>query len=216
MEKQSVAKLIGSPPGYVGYEEGGQLTKAVRKHPYSLILLDEIEKAHSDVFNILLQILDDGRLTDSKGRTVSFKNTILIMTSNIASDTINKFYGKKKFESELQKALLFFFKPEFINRIDDIIIFETLTAGQIKEIVKLQIAILQARLQAQDISLELNKSAIDHFASAGYDEVYGARPLKRLIQNELLDELSMRIIEGEIKKGDSVKVSFQDGELLIT
>ncbi|MEN8253733.1 MAG: AAA family ATPase [Patescibacteria group bacterium] len=215
MEKQSVAKLIGSPPGYVGYEEGGQLTEAVRKHPYSVILLDEIEKAHKDVFNILLQVLDDGRLTDSKGRTVSFKNTILIMTSNIASETIAKYHGRKKFESELQKALLFFFKPEFINRIDDIVIFERLTQNQIKEVVRLQIALIQKRLKTQDIDLDLSKSAIDHFADAGFDEVYGARPLKRLIQNELLDELSMRIIEGEIKKGDRIQVKYEDDELVI-
>lgn len=214
MEKHAVARLVGSPPGYVGYEEGGQLTEAVRRHPYSVILFDEIEKAHPDVFNVLLQILDDGRLTDSKGRTVNFKNTVIIMTSNLGSDVIAKFAGaRERQEQELDKVLKKTFRPEFLNRIDDIIIFQPLSEKDISKIVERQVELTSQRLHKKNIRLELSKSIIDHFAKAGYDEVFGARPLKRLIQHELLDELSLKLINGDIKEGDQVFVDYKNGKV---
>lgn len=216
MEKHSVARLIGSPPGYVGYEEGGQLTEAVRRHPYAVILMDEIEKAHPDVFNVLLQLLDDGRLTDSKGRTVDFKNTVIIMTSNIASDKIDEFADdpieqQKAVQGVLQKK----FRPEFLNRVDDIIIFQHLSQKEIAEIVELQIKLVSQRLQKKNLQLTLTKKAKDYLAVAGFDKNYGARPLKRLIQNKILDELSLRIVEGSIKEGSVIKVDYQQDKIVI-
>lgn len=216
MEKHSVARLVGSPPGYVGYEEGGQLTEAVRRHPYSVLLFDEIEKAHPDVFNVLLQILDEGRLTDAKGRTVNFKNTVIIMTSNLGSDVIAKYAGaRERQQQELDKILKQTFRPEFLNRIDDIIIFQPLSEKDIAQVVERQVALTSERLGKKNIQLELSKAVIDHFAKAGYDEVFGARPLKRLIQHELLDELSMKLIGGEIKEGDQVFVDFKAGKIQV-
>lgn len=199
MEKHAVARLIGSPPGYVGYEEGGQLTEAVRRHPYAVILFDEVEKAHPDVFNLLLQILDDGRLTDSKGRTVDFKNTIVIMTSNLPQENVKGF-----------------FRPEFLNRIDDMIVFDRLTTDDIVQVVKLQMARVETRLAQKNIHLSLTPAATAHLAEAGYDETFGARPLKRLIQSEVLDPLSLKIIEGKIKEGATVTVSYERDAFVIT
>ncbi|MFA5792595.1 MAG: AAA family ATPase [Candidatus Gracilibacteria bacterium] len=198
MEKHSVARLLGSPPGYIGYEEGGQLTEALRTHPYSIVLFDEIEKAHPDVFNVLLQMLDDGRLTDSKGRTIDCRNVVVIMTSNLK-------------ESDLQKT----FRPEFLNRINDILIFNHLTPENIAKIVEIQLKKVEDRLAKKNITLSLTKSAIVHIAEAGYDEAFGARPLKRLIQNEILDDLSLQIIEGKIKEGANIKVDYKAGEIVI-
>jgi ATP-dependent Clp protease ATP-binding subunit ClpB len=217
MQRHSVARLIGSPPGYVGYEEGGQLTEAVRRRPYSVILFDEIEKAHQDVFNILLQILDDGRLTDSKGKTVNFKNTIIIMTSNLGSDTIAEHQGNfEKQEQIINKLLREEFRPEFLNRIDDIVIFQPLTEKQLKQIVELQIKEVEKRLKEKELKLKISDKAIEYFASAGYDEIFGARPLKRLVQSELLDQLSMEIIKGDIKEGETVKVDFDGKKVTIS
>ena len=222
-EKHSVARLIGSPPGYVGYEEGGQLTEAVRRHPYTIILLDEIEKAHPEIFNILLQVLDDGRLTDAKGRTVNFKNAVIIMTSNIGSDIImqqaQQQSGSKILDAvfsadgELSQILRQHFRPEFLNRIDDIIVFDALTREQIAQIVDLQIARVASRLEQQGIQISLSKKASEYLAHKGYDPAFGARPLKRLIQNEIMDELALRVIEGKIKEGDTVKVDAQNGAI---
>ncbi len=215
MERHSVARLIGSPPGYVGYEEGGQLTEAVRRHPYSVILLDEIEKAHSEVFNILLQILDDGRLTDAKGRTVDFKNAVIIMTSNLGSDLIAEHIGEpKQQEQAVMQQLKSKFRPEFLNRIDDVIIFQPLTEKQIEKIVKLQINDLEERLSDQNLTLDVTEDAVEHFAKAGYDPVYGARPIQRVLQKEILDQLSLKLLREEIKAGDEVKVDW-DGEKVI-
>lgn len=215
MEQHSVARLIGSPPGYIGYEEGGQLTEAVRRRPYSVVLFDEIEKAHQDVFNVLLQILDDGRLTDSKGRTVDFKNTIIIMTSNLGSQLIAQHQGKPDKQEEVVKQLLKSkFKPEFLNRVDDIIIFQPLTQKEIRKIVQLQLELVKQRLAQKDITLKVSEKAIDYFASAGYDEVFGARPLKRLIQSKLLDELSLEIIQGKIKPGTKITADY-DGQRVV-
>jgi ATP-dependent Clp protease ATP-binding subunit ClpB len=209
MEKHSVARLIGSPPGYVGYEEGGQLTEAVRRHPYTVVLFDEIEKAHPEVFNVLLQVLDDGRLTDAKGRTVDFKNAIIIMTSNIGSAEIATYANDRdKQEAEINALLRRTFRPEFLNRVDDVIIFQRLTAEEIAEIVKLQMARVAERLAKRGITIKLTDAAAEHLAKAGYDEVFGARPLKRLIQNEILDELSLQIIEDRIKEGDTLSVDY--------
>lgn len=216
MEKHSVARLVGSPPGYVGHEEGGQLTEAIRRHPYTVILFDEIEKAHPDVFNILLQVLDDGRLTDSRGRTVDFKNTVIIMTSNLASDMIEKYAEKpEKQEEEVTKVLRAYFRPEFLNRVDDIIIFQHLTKEELAEIVKLQLEKVAKRLEQKGIKMEVSKLATQYIISAGYDKTFGARPLKRLIQNEILDELSLQIIEGKIKEGDEILIDYKADEVVI-
>ncbi|MCC7431888.1 AAA family ATPase, partial [Candidatus Peregrinibacteria bacterium] len=216
MEKHSVARLVGSPPGYVGYEEGGQLTEAVRRHPYAVILLDEIEKAHPDVFNILLQVLDDGRLTDSKGRTVDFKNAVIIMTSNLGAHEIAEFAGNSEKQQEiLLKTLRGFFRPEFLNRIDDIVIFDRLSKEELAEIVELQIDDIKKRLKKKGIGLSISKMASMYLVSAGFDDVFGARPLKRLIQSKILDELSLEIIEGKIKEGDKVIVDFVDDRIEI-
>ncbi|MDO8648851.1 MAG: ATP-dependent chaperone ClpB [Candidatus Peregrinibacteria bacterium] len=216
MEKHAVARLIGSPPGYVGYEEGGQLTEAVRRHPYTVILFDEIEKAHPEVFNILLQILDDGRLTDAKGRTVDFKNTVIIMTSNLGSQEIITYRGERVLQTKAVHDLLrTTFRPEFLNRIDDIIVFQSLGKDEIAKIVSLQMEKVSKRLERKGITLTITDKALEYLATTGFDELYGARPLKRLIQNEILDQLSLEIIEGKIKEGDAVKIDLVDGKLTI-
>jgi len=216
MEKHSVARMIGAPPGYVGYEEGGYLTESVRTHPYSVILLDEIEKAHPDVFNILLQILDDGRMTDGKGRTVDFKNTVLIMTSNIGSQIIKEFAGreKEKMTSGVMQMLQAAFKPEFLNRIDEIIIFNSLGKEEIKSIVDIQTGYLAERLQDRKISLNLTDGTREFLADIGFDPVYGARPLKRAIQHHIEDELAQKILSGDVVDGDTVNVSVEDGTVV--
>ena len=211
MEKHTVSRLIGAPPGYVGYDEGGQLTEAVRRHPYSVILLDEIEKAHADVFNVLLQVLDDGRLTDGQGRSVDFKNTLIIMTSNLGSAEIMRKQGKID-RDDVQQMLMNFFRPEFLNRVDDIVVFKPLQAEQIKDIVKLVLKELAERLAKQlEIKLTASDEAVAHLASAGFDPAFGARPLKRLIVHTVENLLARKIVAGEIKNGDSIEV-FMNGE----
>ncbi len=217
LEPHSVAKLIGSPPGYIGYEEGGQLTESIRRRPYSVILLDEIEKAHFDVFNILLQILDDGRLTDAKGRTVNFKNTIIIMTSNLGSQIIqeNSQNLNESVKRQVNDIVKSYFKPEFLNRVDEIIMFNVLSQENLKEIVKIQLKKVNERLIQKNIKIEFSQSVKDYLIKEGYDPNYGARPLKRVIQNQILDELAMKIIEGKIKAGEKVKVEVNKGRIVI-
>ena len=208
MEKHSVSRLVGAPPGYVGYEEGGQLTEAVRRRPYAVILLDEIEKAHPDVFNTLLQVMDDGRLTDGQGRTVDFKNTVLIMTSNIpVPDELS--------DTQMRSALLEYFKPEFINRLDDIVRFHALTREQISEIVDLQVAQVIARVGERGVEVTLTETARELLGNMGYDPSYGARPLRRVIQKQLVDRLATALLKGEIRSGDAVNVDVADGELVL-
>jgi len=211
MEKHSVSRLIGAPPGYVGYEEGGQLTEAVRRKPYSVILLDEIEKAHHDVINVLLQVLDDGRMTDGQGRIVNFKNTIIIMTSNLGSSIVveksekmnseNESEIYKEIKKEIHILLQSSFKPEFLNRIDDIIVFHPLTLENVKEIVNLQLMRLISKVDEKGIKLSLGDEAIELLAEKGYDPVYGARPLKRLIQREITDKVANLLLSGEADEG---------------
>ncbi|MGO9321637.1 MAG: AAA family ATPase, partial [Solirubrobacteraceae bacterium] len=208
MEKHSVSRLVGAPPGYVGYEEGGQLTEAVRRRPYAVVLLDEIEKAHPDVFNALLQVMDDGRLTDGQGRTVDFKNTVLIMTSNLAVPTGGG-------DTELRMALIGHFKPEFINRLDDIVRFDSLTREQISEIVELQVARVIERVAERGVTVTLTDEARELLGNMGYDPTYGARPLRRVIQKQLTDRLALALLSGEIRAGDSVTVDAVDGELAL-
>jgi len=209
MEKHAVSRLIGAPPGYVGYEEGGQLTEAVRRRPYSVILFDEIEKAHPDVFNILLQILDDGRLTDSQGRTVDFRNSVIIMTSNIGSQYIldRGTADWAEVESHVMAELRRNFKPEFLNRVDDIIIFHPLSMDQIEHIVELQLKRLEQLLADRKITLELTPEAKRVLAEEGFDPAFGARPLKRAIQRYLQNPLAMAVLETRIKEGDHVRVT---------
>jgi ATP-dependent Clp protease ATP-binding subunit ClpB len=211
MEKHSVSRLVGAPPGYVGYEEGGQLTEAVRRRPYSVVLLDEIEKAHPDVFNTLLQVMDDGRLTDGQGRTVDFKNTVLIMTSNIRAGEGIESSGLD--DAQVRSALLEHFKPEFINRLDDVVRFESLSREQLREIVDLQVAGVIARVAERGIHVTLSDDARTLLGNLGYDPAYGARPLRRVIQKQLTDRLALALLQGEIRQGDSVKVDAADGEL---
>jgi ATP-dependent Clp protease ATP-binding subunit ClpB len=213
MEKHSVSRLVGAPPGYVGYEEGGQLTEAVRRHPYSVVLLDEIEKAHPDVFNTLLQVMDDGRLTDGQGRTVDFKNTVLIMTSNIRVGEGTESSGAS--ESETRTALLEHFKPEFINRLDDIVRFDSLTREQISEIVDLQVARVIERVGERGVQVTLTDDARTLLGNLGYDPSYGARPLRRVIQKQLTDRLALALLEGKIGQGDAVEAHAHDGELAL-
>jgi len=219
MEKHAVARLIGAPPGYVGYEEGGYLTEAVRRKPYSVILLDEIEKAHPDVFNILLQVLDDGRLTDGQGRTVDFSNTVIVMTSNLGSDLIQNMTGDDQYEN-MKKALMDLiaqhFRPEFINRVDDIVVFHSLAQAHIKQIAHLQIQLLRQRLQAQQLELMVTDDALEHLSQAGFDPVYGARPLKRVIQQYLENPLAQALLAGQFKVGEQILVDLQDGQLQIS
>jgi len=227
MESHTVSKLIGSPPGYIGHEEGGQLTETVRRKPYSVILFDEIEKANTQVFNIMLQILDEGHLTDSKGRRVNFKNTVIIMTSNIGSDIIYKsglgfkeasgekeVLGEEDMKEKVSSALRDHFKPEFLNRLDEIIIFHPINPKMLKLITNLEIKKIQNRLSERNIKISLTKEAKGYVAKKGYDPLYGARPLKRVIQNEILDELAMQIIEGKIKEGDRIKIDFKKDKLI--
>jgi len=214
MERHTVSRLIGAPPGYVGYEEGGQLTERIRRQPYSVILFDEIEKAHPDVFNTLLQILDDGRLTDSQGRTVDFKNTVIIMTSNVGSRWIEELTQREQIKQKIREALRAHFRPEFLNRIDEIIVFNRLTQEDIKKIVDIQIGIVQKRLSEKKIEFFLTPKAKEFLAEKGYDPLFGARPLKRVIQREVLDPLAMKILEGEFKEGDYIKVDFPDGKVV--
>jgi ATP-dependent Clp protease ATP-binding subunit ClpB len=208
MEKHTVARLIGAPPGYVGYEEGGQLTEAVRRRPYSVVLFDEIEKAHHDVFNVLLQILDDGRLTDGQGRVVDFKNAVIIMTSNIGSHHFAGGAGDAEaIEQQVLEDLREHFRPEFLNRVDEVILFHGLTREHIKQIVDIQLARVQRRLVDQNITLIVTDVAKDLIAREGYDPVFGARPLKRTIQKRILDALSLEILAGRFKEGDRIEVS---------
>jgi ATP-dependent Clp protease ATP-binding subunit ClpB len=197
-ERHTVARLVGAPPGYVGYEEGGQLTEAVRRRPYSVVLLDEIEKAHPEVFDVLLQILDDGRLTDGQGRTVDFRNTVIVMTSNIRA----------------AEALRDVFRPEFLNRIDEIVEFHPLSRDQLADIVELQLERLRARLAERGLALELTDSAKELLAEAGWDPTYGARPLKRAIQRMVENPLALRLLEGDFEEGDAVRVHARDEELV--
>ncbi|CAN5509965.1 ATP-dependent chaperone ClpB [soil metagenome] len=216
MEKHTVARLIGAPPGYVGYEEGGQLSEAVRRKPYSVILFDEIEKAHQDVFNVLLQVLDDGRITDGQGRTVDFKNAVIIMTSNIGSQHIMGDSNSEQREARVMEALRQHFRPEFLNRVDEIIIFDRLNEEELKKIVEIQLRRLTARLAKQKITLDLTDAAKARVAQEGYDPVYGARPLKRAIQREILDPLSLDILEGKFREGQTIRVDAPDGALEFT
>jgi ATP-dependent Clp protease ATP-binding subunit ClpB len=214
MEKHAVSRLIGAPPGYVGYEEGGQLTEAVRRRPYSVVLLDEIEKAHPDVFNILLQLLDDGRLTDNQGRTVDFRNTVVIMTSNIGSAVFDDAHIEESEQTETVRSLLrTHFRPEFLNRIDEIVIFHPLSRENIRTIVDVQLRRLSKRLEERKLTLELTDAARDQLAVRGYDPVYGARPLKRTIQQQVLDPLAYKIISGVLSEGDHVIID-ADGDVL--
>jgi ATP-dependent Clp protease ATP-binding subunit ClpB len=214
MEKHTVARLIGAPPGYVGYEEGGQLTEAVRRRPYAVVLLDEIEKAHPDVFNTLLQLMDDGRLTDGQGRTVSFANTVLIMTSNVGSDRIVGEAVDEKIREGIEEVLAATFKPEFLNRIDDTVIFHRLSKADIGRIVELQVNGLVGRVAERGIEIELSDDARTLLGNLGYDPTYGARPLKRVIQKQLVDKLALKILEGEFGEGDVVRADARDGEIV--
>lgn len=223
-EKYSVSRLIGPPPGYVGYEEGGQLTEAVRRKPYSVVLFDEIEKAHPDVFNILLQVLDDGRLTDNKGRTVNFKNTIIIMTSNMGSQLIRENFAKMtdankaetidKTKNQVLEMLKSTIRPEFLNRIDEIIMFTPLSKKEIKEIVGLQVNNAKRMLAKNDITLNITDKALDLLADEGYDPEFGARPVKRVIQREILNRLSKDILAGNVSKDKSILID-SDGQQFI-
>jgi ATP-dependent Clp protease ATP-binding subunit ClpB len=213
MERHSVARLIGAPPGYVGYEEGGQLTEAIRRRPYSVILFDEIEKAHPEVFNVLLQLLDDGRLTDGQGRTVDFRNTLVIMTSNLGSvlyQEMNEF-NKDEIREQIFQAVRAHFRPEFLNRIDEIIMFNPLDILQIKRIVDLQLRYIQKRLDERKITLELTEEAKQELAVRGYDPQLGARPLRRAIEREVLNPLAQRLLAREFADGDTVRVDYRNG-----
>jgi ATP-dependent Clp protease ATP-binding subunit ClpB len=218
MEKHSVARLIGAPPGYVGYEEGGALTEAVRRRPYQVILFDEVEKAHPDVFNVLLQVLDDGRLTDGQGRTVDFRNTLIVLTSNLGAEILaNQEEGQDSTEvrAEVMEVVRASFRPEFLNRLDEVLLFHRLGRGDMAGIVDIQLKRLRALLGDRKITLSLDKAAMDWLADKGYDPVYGARPLKRVIQRALQNPLASSILEGTVKDGDSVTVGAAEGGLLI-
>ena len=222
MEKHTVSRLVGAPPGYVGYEEGGQLTEAVRRRPYSVLLLDEIEKAHPDVFNILLQLLDDGRLTDGQGRTVDFRNCVVIMTSNIGSQLIAEVPPeadasvweqlRERVLTELRES----FRPEFLNRVDDIILFSRLDRTQLRQIVAIQLRGVRDRLAARKLTLRVTDAAVDAVADEGYDPTYGARPLKRVIQRRIQDPIAMAILEGRFSEGDTIVVDAKDGQIVIS
>jgi ATP-dependent Clp protease ATP-binding subunit ClpB len=216
MERHTVSRLIGAPPGYVGYEEGGRLTEAIRRRPYSVVLLDEIEKAHRDVFNILLQVLDDGRLTDNQGHTIDFTNTIVVMTSNIGGQLIDEIAKEGGTEEEMQQAitesLKTHFLPEFLNRIDEVIVFHPLARDQIRKIVQLQIERLKKQLLQSQIELEVTEVAIDAIAERGYDPAFGARPLKRVIQQQIQNPLATEILKREFTEGARVRIDFADGE----
>jgi len=210
MEKHTVSRLIGAPPGYVGYEEGGQLTEAVRRRPYSVILFDEIEKAHHDVFNVLLQILDDGRVTDAQGRTVNFKNAVIIMTSNLGSSIIQeaseKEWSEEETRDQVMKVVRQHFRPEFLNRVDEVILFRHLSMEDLKRIVEIQVESLRKRVAERKLTLVLTDGAKEALAKEGYDPVYGARPLKRLIQRSIQNPLALKLLAGEFKDGDTIEV----------
>ena len=217
MEKHSVAHLIGAPPGYVGYDQGGYLTEAVRRKPYSIILLDEVEKAHHDVFNILLQVLDDGRLTDGQGRTVDFRNTVVIMTSNLGSDLIQNMAAEKNYaamKSAVMELVGQHFRPEFINRLDESVVFHPLDKAEIRQIASLQVDVLAQRLADQDIAFSISDEALDFLGEVGFDPVYGARPLKRTIQAELENPLSQKILAAEFVPGDEVEAGLSEGKII--
>jgi ATP-dependent Clp protease ATP-binding subunit ClpB len=219
MEKHSLSRLIGAPPGYVGYDEGGFLTEAVRRRPYSVLLLDEIEKAHPDVFNILLQLLDDGRLTDSHGRTVDFKNTVVVMTSNLGSDLIQVLSGEADYpamKSSVMDVVAQHFRPEFINRIDESVVFHPLDHDSLNEIASIQINLLADRLAEQALTLKLGEEATDHIISISHDDVYGARPLKRTIQQLVENPLASLILAGQISRGAQIIGDFKDGEIVFS
>lgn len=219
MEKHSVARLVGAPPGYVGYEEGGYLTEAVRRRPYSVILLDEIEKAHPDVFNILLQVLDDGRLTDGQGRTVDFRNSVIVMTSNLGSDHIQRLAGEGQYDAmktAVMEVVGQHFKPEFVNRIDETVVFHPLAMAQLREIADLQVGLLRDRLQTQNLKLHLSDAALVYLSEAGYDPVYGARPLKRVIQRALENPLATALLRGDYSPGDTIVVAVNEAKLVFT
>ncbi len=214
MEKHSVARLIGAPPGYVGYEEGGYLTEAIRRRPYSVILLDEIEKAHQDVFNILLQVLDDGRLTDGHGRTVNFRNAVIVMTSNLGSQRIQEQAGEgyESMKAAVMDVVSHHFRPEFINRVDELVVFHPLDRKQIRMIAGIQLSHLQKRLEHAGLKMEVSGQAMDLLANAGFDPVYGARPLKRAIQIELENPLAQKILSGDFTSGETITVDAEDGK----
>jgi len=214
-EAHTVARLIGAPPGYVGYEEGGQLTEAVRRKPYSVILFDEVEKAHPQVFNIFLQIFDEGRLTDGRGRTVNFKNTIIILTSNLGSEIYREEKDEKKREEKILEKVQKFFRPEIINRLDAIVIYRPLNLEMMRKIVDLQLNLLKERLKKQSLDLEVSEKVKDHLLKVGFDEVYGARPLKRVINELITDEIALQIVEGKIKPNDKIGVDFKNGKIVI-
>ena len=219
MEQHAVSRLIGSPPGYVGYDQGGQLTEAVRRRPYSVILFDEIEKAHPDVFNVLLQVLDDGRLTDGQGRTVDFTNTIIIMTSNIGSQEIMDFKGEDfaKLENNMLDVLHRHFRPEFLNRIDDIVIFDRISKEAMRAIVDVQLVQIARQVHdSRDITLEFDNKIKDSLAQNGYDPAFGARPLKRLIQKQILNPLAIEIIEGRVTDGQTIRVGISGDKTIFT
>jgi ATP-dependent Clp protease ATP-binding subunit ClpB len=212
-EKHSVARLVGAPPGYVGYEEGGQLTEAVRRRPYSVVLLDEVEKAHPDVFDVLLQVLDDGRLTDGQGRTVDFRNAILVLTSNLGSSVISDFtLGEEERREEVMATVRAHFKPEFLNRLDDIVVFHALTAQDLAAIVDIQLGRLRNRLADRRLSLDVTEAAVQWLGEHGYDPIYGARPLRRLVQSAIGDSLAKALLAGEIVDGDTVLVDLGDNK----
>src|SRR6185295_18223305 len=215
MEKHTVARLIGAPPGYVGYEEGGQLTEAVRRKPYSVVLLDEIEKAHPDVFNVLLQVLDDGRLTDGQGRTVNFKNTVIVMTSNIGSPIIQAMVGRpgEEIKEAVWDELKNHFRPEFLNRIDETVVFHALDAKNIEAIAAIQLKVLHARLAKMDIALDVAPAALAEIAKVGFDPVFGARPLKRAIQQRIENPLAKEILSGKFAPGDTISVDWRGGRM---
>jgi ATP-dependent Clp protease ATP-binding subunit ClpA len=223
-ERHSVSRLIGAPPGYVGFEEGGQLTEAVRRKPYSVVLFDEIEKSHPLVFNTFLQVFDAGRLTDGKGRTVDFRNTVLIMTSNLGGDIIRKYAQQKNqkdnakdsMQKEVWNLVQKTFPPEFINRLDQIIMFDTLKRQEIRKIVDLQIHEVEKRLKEQGLSITVSEKAKEYLASRGFDPVFGARPLKRVIENEIVDVIASQIIENKMREGDEAKVGIKDKKLTFT
>ena len=216
MEKHSVSRLVGAPPGYVGYEEGGYLTEAVRRKPYSVILLDEVEKAHPDVFNILLQVLDDGRLTDGQGRTVDFRNTVVIMTSNLGSDVIQAGFGSQSYDemkSNVMQVVTQHFRPEFLNRVDESVVFHPLDKGNIAHIAAIQIEGLKQRLSEKDYELVISDDALAIIAEAGYDPIYGARPLKRALQQEVENPLAQKILSGQLQPGKAIHISVSGTEL---
>jgi ATP-dependent Clp protease ATP-binding subunit ClpB len=232
-ERHSVSRLVGAPPGYVGYDEGGQLTEAVRRKPYSVVLLDEIEKAHPDVFNILLQVLDDGRLTDNKGRTVDFKNTILIMTSNVGADIIQSYMDRLPLEAALEdqpseraklleecrrevlEVLKRTVRPEFLNRIDEIIMFEPLSQTDVRDILRMQMAQLIGKLSENGVNISFTQEFEDYMSTKGYEPAYGARPIKRLMQKELINLLAKSILDGEVRRDSAITVDVRDGKIIV-